>query len=143
MEGRGWGRGRSIKRSSDRQRFPSRRGSGNTKKLAHPFISCASPLPPLLPFCSTGTGKTWLGMLVSHSLKSGCTLALLSRPSSSTFSSIRSIQEEAKWQFCRHTQCPARAACTMSISAMGPCPCPRLIMWICSPRASPRFSAKR
>jgi len=31
----------------------------------------------------------------------------------------------------------------MSISAMGPCPCPRLIMCSRSPGAQPFFSAKR
>ena len=51
------------------------------------------------PFCSTSTGKTLEGMEVSQSRKSGCTPVLLSRPISSTFSSSRSIQEDARWQF--------------------------------------------
>ena len=52
-----------------------------------------------------------------------------------------SIHDLARWQFCRQTQSPALTAWEMSISATGPCPCPRLIMCRRSPGTMPFFSA--
>lgn len=42
-------------------------------------------------------------------------------------SSIASIQETARWQFCRNTQFPVLIASLIIFSAMGPCPWPREI----------------
>jgi len=75
----------------------------------------------LTPFCRIDTGKLPLGMLVSHSRKSRCVLS--SVMSSVSFSSV-AIQLSARWQFCRHTQCPLSTASAIAFSAIGPCPCP-------------------
>ena len=68
-------------------------------------------------FCSTGTGNFGLGMLVSHSLKSRCTLS----PSicSMSLSSV-GIQEGERWQFWKKTQRPRSIASCSILSARGP-----------------------
>mmetsp|Transcript_16562 Transcript_16562/g.49426 ORF Transcript_16562/g.49426 Transcript_16562/m.49426 type:complete len:254 (+) Transcript_16562:1410-2171(+) len=75
----------------------------------------------LTPSCSTETGKSGLGMLVSHSRKSLCTL---SGWMPSTMRSRLGIQLTARWQFCRHTHSPRSMPASSSRSALGPCPCP-------------------
>mmetsp|Transcript_41907 Transcript_41907/g.98316 ORF Transcript_41907/g.98316 Transcript_41907/m.98316 type:complete len:249 (-) Transcript_41907:831-1577(-) len=75
----------------------------------------------LAPSWSTETGKVALGMLVSQSRKSRCTI---SGSSESTKRSSVSIQLVAKWQFCSSTHDPRSLPSVMSRSASGPWPCP-------------------
>ena len=65
----------------------------------------------LMPDCSTGMGKAGEGRLVSHSRKSGWVSG--SACSRATWRSSSPIQDCARWQFCRHTHCPA-PPCTVS-----------------------------
>ena len=78
----------------------------------------------LILFCKTETGNFLSGMLLNHNLKSLWTL------SASIFShncSSRGIQLVIKWQFWRNTHSPFCIATCIIFSALGPCPCPRLM----------------
>mmetsp|Transcript_35675 Transcript_35675/g.60106 ORF Transcript_35675/g.60106 Transcript_35675/m.60106 type:complete len:306 (-) Transcript_35675:787-1704(-) len=96
----------------------------------------------LTPFCSTSTGKVVAGMDVRNRRKSSW-LSVVPLDKPSTIISSLSIHDLAKWQFWRHTQSPVLVPLLMRLSAMGPWPCPRLIMCSRSPGIHPFFSAKR
>lgn len=61
----------------------------------------------LIPDCRTATGKWGEGMLVSHKRKLLCSSGSPSVRSRATCFSSSGIQDLTRWQFCRHTQCPA------------------------------------
>lgn len=62
--------------------------------------------------CSIPMGKSAVGWVVSHSLKSGWGLARFSKAFSSSFS-----QWMSRWQFCSISQCPRWAAVSSNCSA--------------------------
>mmetsp|Transcript_3517 Transcript_3517/g.8442 ORF Transcript_3517/g.8442 Transcript_3517/m.8442 type:complete len:210 (-) Transcript_3517:1964-2593(-) len=73
------------------------------------------------PFCKTLTGKSGLGIAVSHKRKLSWTL---SGCKSSTKASSFPIHDDAKWQFWRMTHKPWSRPSAMAFSALGPWPCP-------------------
>jgi hypothetical protein len=72
--------------------------------------------------CSTGVGKYFAGIDVSHSRKSSWMVVSIGKPST-IFSSL-GIQLLARWQFCSTTQSPFLDDFSMIAAAIGPCPCP-------------------
>lgn len=74
-------------------------------------------------------------------LKLGCVLSGL-MVSSQILSSV-GIQLVARWQFCSTTHVPSLMALSIIWAAMGPCPCPREMVWVLLPpisRSSANFS---
>ena len=124
---------------------------------AHVVQSCQSARP--LAGCWQGTAAPssqslaiWVlpSSCITAGLQGGCRQVETQRrlrqpgqvPSAYDLRSAHlSIHDLARWQFCRQTQSPALTAWEMSISATGPCPCPRLIMCRRSPGTKPFFSA--
>merc|ERR1719446_1238385 len=72
--------------------------------------------------CSTGTGKYFAGIEVSHSRKSSWLVDSAGK-ASTIFSSL-GIHDLARWQFWSTTQSPFLHDFSMSAAAIGPWPCP-------------------
>lgn len=90
-----------------------------------------------------GEGKKWLtwrtetgnldeGKEVSQR-RNSTWISLRSDENRSMMRSMGVIHELARWQFCKQTQSPERLAWEIRVSAIGPCPWPRDIMWRRSP----------
>ena len=77
------------------------------RALLHGQSTLGDSMVTLMPDCKTDTGKWGEGMLVNHSRKLPCSSDSASVCNLATSFSRSGIHDLTRWQFCRHTQCPA------------------------------------